>query len=57
MVLPTLPRKLYLMDMEVSLNLLLSLMRLMRNPIPVRMMTRMPMICRDHLDPLVAEQE
>ena len=57
MVLPTLSRKLYLMEMEVSLNLLLSLMQLMRNPIPVRRMTRTPMIHRDHLDPLVAERE
>jgi hypothetical protein len=58
MVLPTLSRKLYLMEiMEVSLNLLLSLMQLMRNPIPVRRMTRTPMIRRDHLDPLVAERE
>ena len=48
---------LYLMEMEVSpLKLLLSLMRLMRNPIPVRRM-RTPMIRRDHLDPLVAERE
>jgi len=52
MVLLTLSRKLYLMEMEIRLNLVLSLLRLMRNPIPVRRMTR-----RDHLDPLVAERE
>jgi hypothetical protein len=57
MVLLTLPRKLYLMEMEISLNLILSLMRLMRNPIPVRRMMRTPMIRRDHLDLLVAERE
>ena len=57
MVLPTLPRKLYLMEMEVSLNLRLSLMGLMRNMIRVRRMMRTPMIHRDHLDPLVAERE
>ena len=57
MVLPTLPRKLYLIEMEVSLNLRLSLMGLMRNMIRVRRMMRTPMIHRDHLDPLVAERE
>jgi hypothetical protein len=44
-------------EMEVSLNLRLSLMRLMRNRIWVRRMMRTPMIHRDHLDPLVAERE